>query len=61
MTLYVREQGKISPLSMHVECVPFSDENGVRKNRVIVYWDGAGKEKVEVRPQDKQMTVLLEA
>jgi hypothetical protein len=62
MTLFIREKKEISPISLHVDCVPFTDEHGNRKNRVIVYWEGAGsEEKVEVRPEDKQMTVLLEA
>lgn len=61
--LFVREKGKISDLTLAVECVPFSDEQGVRKNRVIAYFDGPAKdlEKVEVRPEAKQITFLVEA
>lgn len=61
--LLLREKGQISNISLAIECVPFSDEKGVRKNRVIVYFDGSDSdlEKVEVRPQAKQMGLLLEA
>ena len=61
INLFIREKNNVSPLSLHVECVPFADEKGVDKNRVIVYFDGPGLERVEVRPEAKQMTLLLEA
>lgn len=62
--LYVRQSGQISPLVLHVDCIPHTNEMGARKNRVIVYFDGPEKlidETVDVNNAAKQLTYQVDA